>query len=70
VATDAGREALASMDTIVFASDHRSHSSVAELAKAIGVETYVTRDADEAGSENAGAFFANIAHVYDVARLD
>jgi NADPH-dependent 2,4-dienoyl-CoA reductase/sulfur reductase-like enzyme len=66
--TDAGREMLPGIDTIVFASDRRSNRSVAELAKAIGAETYIVGDAHDVVSENSGTIFANIAHAYDVAR--
>ena len=66
--TDAGRELLDGIDTIVFASDRRSDRGLLELANGIGAETYVVGDAHDAVSENAGTIFANIARAYDVAR--
>ena len=66
--TDAGREMLPGVDTIVFASDRRSDRSLLELANAMGAKTYVIGDAHDAVSENAGTIFANIAQAYDVAR--
>jgi 2,4-dienoyl-CoA reductase-like NADH-dependent reductase (Old Yellow Enzyme family)/thioredoxin reductase len=66
--TDAGREHLPGVDTIVFASDRRSDRSLVELAKAAGAETYVVGDAHDVVSENSGTIFANIAHAYDTAR--
>lgn len=67
--TDGGRELLPGIDTIVFAGERRSERSVAELARAMGLETHIVGDAHDAVSENAGTIFANIAHAYDKARL-
>jgi 2,4-dienoyl-CoA reductase-like NADH-dependent reductase (Old Yellow Enzyme family)/thioredoxin reductase len=66
--TDDGRQELPGIDTIVFASDRRSNRTVAEMARDMGLETYVVGDAHDVVSENGGTIFANIAHAYDVAR--
>ncbi len=67
--TDAGREMLPDIDTIVFASDRRSNRGVGELAEAVGAETIFVGDAkDVTASEIAGTIFANIAGAYDAAR--
>jgi len=66
--TDAGREMLLGVDTIVFASDRRSNRGVAEIARGMGIETLVVGDAHDVVSENSGTIFANIAHAYDLAR--
>ncbi|MDP3174797.1 MAG: FAD-dependent oxidoreductase, partial [Phenylobacterium sp.] len=67
--TDAGREMLPDVDTIVFASDRRSNRGVGELAEAVGAETIFVGDAkDVTASEIAGTIFANIAGAYDAAR--
>jgi len=66
--TDAGREMLPAIDTIVFASDRRSNRSVIEMAEAFGAETIIVGDARDVVSENSGTIFANIAMAYDAAR--
>ena len=67
--TDAGRELLPSVDTIVFASDRRSNRSIGEVAEKLGVKTIFVGDAkDVTSSEIAGTIFANIAMAYDAAR--
>ena len=66
--TDADREELPGIDTIVFAGDRRSDRGLVELARATGAATYVIGDAHDVVSENAGTIFANIAHAYDTAR--
>jgi 2,4-dienoyl-CoA reductase-like NADH-dependent reductase (Old Yellow Enzyme family)/pyruvate/2-oxoglutarate dehydrogenase complex dihydrolipoamide dehydrogenase (E3) component len=66
--TDKGRETLPGIDTIVFASERRSNRSLAEVAKARGLETYLIGDASDVVSEDGGTIFANIAQAYDVAR--
>ena len=67
--TEADRQPLPAIDTIVFASDRRSDRGVAELAAKLGIETRVVGDAHDATSEHSGTIFANIARAYDVARL-
>jgi len=52
----------------VFASERRSNRSVAELAKARGLETYIVGDASDVVSEDSGTIFTNIAQAYDIAR--
>jgi 2,4-dienoyl-CoA reductase-like NADH-dependent reductase (Old Yellow Enzyme family) len=66
--TQSGREMLPGIDTIVFASDRRSDRTVAEFAKAAGIETHIVGDAHDVVTENSGTIFANIAQAYDVAR--
>jgi len=68
VVTDKGSEILPDIDTIVFASERRSNRSVAELAKARGLETYIVGDASDVVSEDSGTIFTNIAQAYDIAR--
>jgi len=52
----------------VFASERRSNRSVAEFAKARGLETYIVGDASDVVSEDSGTIFSNIAQAYDIAR--
>lgn len=67
--TDAGREMLPGVDTIVFASDRRSNRSIGEMAEAAGAQTIYVGDAkDVTSSDIAGTIFANIAMAYDAAR--
>ncbi|MGE0830133.1 MAG: FAD-dependent oxidoreductase [Hyphomonadaceae bacterium] len=68
ILTDAGRELLPGIETVVFASDRRANRSVAELAGNLGIETHLVGDAYDSTSENSGTIFANIARAYDVAR--
>jgi glycerate-2-kinase len=66
--TPQGVQELPAIDTIVLASERRSDRSVAELANARGLETYVIGDAQDIVSEDAGTIFTNIAMAYDRAR--
>lgn len=66
--TDKGREPLLGIDMIVFASERRSNRSLAEIAKAAGIETHVIGDASDVVTEDSGTIFSNIAQAYDVAR--
>ncbi len=68
VVTDKGKEMLPGIDTIVFASERRSNRSMAEIAKARGLETYIIGDASDVVSEDSGTIFSNIAQAYDIAR--
>jgi NADH:flavin oxidoreductase / NADH oxidase family len=68
VVTDEGSEILPGIDTVVFASERRSNRSVAEFAKARGLETYIVGDASDVVSEDSGTIFSNIAQAYDIAR--
>jgi 2,4-dienoyl-CoA reductase-like NADH-dependent reductase (Old Yellow Enzyme family)/thioredoxin reductase len=67
--TDAGRELLPGIDTVVFASERRSTRRVAEIAEHLGIETHLVGDAkDVTSSDIAGTIFANIAMAYDTGR--
>jgi 2,4-dienoyl-CoA reductase-like NADH-dependent reductase (Old Yellow Enzyme family)/NADPH-dependent 2,4-dienoyl-CoA reductase/sulfur reductase-like enzyme len=68
IVTAEGREQLAGIDTIVFASERRSDRALAEAAQALGCKTYVVGDAADVTSEDSGTIFANIAQAYDIAR--
>ena len=66
--TGQGREPLHGIDTVVFAGERRSDRSIAEVAKARGLETYVIGDAADVTTEDSGTILATIAQAYDVAR--
>lgn len=66
--SEQGREHLPDVKTVVFASERRSDRSLAEVAKSMGLETYVVGDAFDATSEDAATIFANVAQAYDIAR--
>jgi 2,4-dienoyl-CoA reductase-like NADH-dependent reductase (Old Yellow Enzyme family)/thioredoxin reductase len=63
-----GEQVLEGIDTIVFASERKSLRTVAELARAKGVETHIVGDAADATSADSGTIFSNIAQAYDLAR--
>jgi len=66
--TETGAQELPAIDTVVFASERRSDRSLAEVAKARGIETYVIGDAADVTSEDSGTILSTIAQAYDVAR--
>jgi hypothetical protein len=52
----------------VFAGERRSDRSIAEAARARGLETYVIGDAADVTSEDSGTILSTIAQAYDLAR--
>jgi pyruvate/2-oxoglutarate dehydrogenase complex dihydrolipoamide dehydrogenase (E3) component len=66
--TATGAQDLDGIDTVVFASERRSDRSLAEVAKARGIETYVIGDAADVTTEDSGTILATIAQAYDLAR--
>lgn len=66
--TPQGRQPLPGIDTIVFAGERRSDRSVAEIAKARGLETWIIGDAADMSSEDSGTILMTIAQAYDRAR--
>ena len=66
--TPQGVQQLPAIDTIVLAGDRRSDRTLAELAQARGLETYLVGDAADVTSEDSGTIFNNIAMAYDRAR--
>lgn len=68
IVTDAGREMLPGIDTIVFAGDRRPERTVYEIAEKMGIETHLVGDANDSTSENAGTILATIQQSFDLAR--
>jgi 2,4-dienoyl-CoA reductase-like NADH-dependent reductase (Old Yellow Enzyme family) len=66
--TEQGAHPLPGIDTIVFAGERRSDRSIAEAARARGLETYVIGDAADVTSEDSGTILSTIAQAYDLAR--
>jgi 2,4-dienoyl-CoA reductase-like NADH-dependent reductase (Old Yellow Enzyme family)/thioredoxin reductase len=66
--TPQGKQALTGIDTVVFAGERRSERSLAELAKARGIETHVIGDAADVVTEDGGTILSTIAQAYDRAR--
>jgi NADPH-dependent 2,4-dienoyl-CoA reductase/sulfur reductase-like enzyme len=62
------KQALTGIDTIVFAGERRSERSLAEVARALGIETHVIGDASDVVSEDGGTILSTIAQAYDRAR--